>query len=340
MMLLSPEHPALSRELVQFFRTLGEAAQDFGAPIYLVGGMTRDLLRHEHCEDTDIDLLLEGDGIRFGSVLKERWESYCPELPPPHKLIAFPKFQTAKLVFSEDVFEGVNELDFASARAEEYPAPGQPPVVTSGTLETDLKRRDFSVNAMALGLSVGNFAKLYDFCDGKAHLARKVLAVLHRNSFADDPARLLRAVRFSVRLDFSLETETGELFTSAIKKNFLKTLPKSRLFDEFRKTLVEPKVDRILKELKALGFLWQVHPKLDYSKHVVEKYEALKDGANGTQLVRLVSGDTVELWICLLNLLFFHLSAKEEEDILEEFLVPKKTRLRILKTRALLEANG
>jgi tRNA nucleotidyltransferase (CCA-adding enzyme) len=164
-----------------------------GDPVYLVGGAVRDLLLGHG--RSDIDLVVVGDAAKLAAALGA-------------DAIEHERFATAKARLDG------HEVDIASARAESYPRPGAlPEVEPAADVETDLARRDFTVNAMAIPLR-GESA-LIDPHAGRADLEAGALRVLHARSFADDPTRALRAARYAARLGFEPEPETAALLRSA-----------------------------------------------------------------------------------------------------------------------------
>lgn len=165
---------------------VSEAADD---PVYLVGGAVRDLLLGRG-RSANLDLVVEGDAV----ALAERLGA---------EVLEHERFGTATVRL-----DGL-EVDVAAARTETYARPGSlPDVATGATLDADLARRDFTINAMAVPLEE---PELVDPLDGRADLEAGLLRVLHPGSFADDPTRALRAARYAARLDFAPETETEEL---------------------------------------------------------------------------------------------------------------------------------
>jgi tRNA nucleotidyltransferase (CCA-adding enzyme) len=162
-------------------------------PVYLVGGAVRDLLLGRG--RADIDLVVEGDA----TALAERLGA---------EVVSHERFATAKVRLDG------HELDIASARSESYPQPGALPVVEpAATLEEDLARRDFTINAMAISLNGPE--RLIDPFEGQADLAAGRLRVLHPRSFLDDPTRAIRAARYAARFGFELEPETEALLRAA-----------------------------------------------------------------------------------------------------------------------------
>ena len=162
-------------------------------PVYLVGGTVRDLLLG--LGRADLDIVVEGDAVALATRLGAE--------PREHE-----RFATAKVEFDG------HEVDIASARSESYPQPGALPVVSpAAAIETDLGRRDFSVNAMAIPLT--GEPRLIDPHGGRGDLEAGLLRALHPESFADDPTRAIRAARYASRLGLELEPETAVLLRAA-----------------------------------------------------------------------------------------------------------------------------
>ncbi len=179
----------------------------------LVGGAVRDALLHDqHCDPwrdlPDLDVVIEGSASDLVAALEQHYGTQRVKEVRVHRA-----YGTAELAF-----DGVL-LDLAGARQEHYPAPGENPVVESGSLERDLERRDFTVNAMALELSLSGDREpwLLDPHGGQAHLARRELAFLHPSSVADDPTRVVRACRYAARLAFVLAPEARQQIAQTLE---------------------------------------------------------------------------------------------------------------------------
>ena len=179
----------------------------------LVGGAVRDALLHDqHCDPwrdlPDLDLVVEGAASELAAALERHYGDQRVKEVRIHSA-----YGTAELSF-----DGVL-LDLAGARQEHYPAPGENPVVESGSLERDLERRDFTVNAMALELSLSGDREpwLLDPHGGQGHLARRELAFLHPSSVADDPTRVVRACRYAARLAFVLAPEARQQIAQTLQ---------------------------------------------------------------------------------------------------------------------------
>lgn len=261
---------------VQVLRRISDAANAMGVSTYLVGGMLRDALLG--IPSFDLDIMVEGDAPAFAKFLHAEWAERFPDDPLPKKPSIYKHYGTAKLRFSEPLVGDMCGIDFSSARTERYPVPGGKPEISAGDIRSDLQRRDFSVNALAMRLtgcpstgspstgspstgspSTGSpSGELIDLFDGQADLTVGQIRVLHEKSFLDDPARLIRAMRFCVRFKFVLEAVTQKLFFEAIENEYLKTLPTQRLAEEFRKGCDEPTGDVLRVRLAECGMLEQI----------------------------------------------------------------------------------
>ncbi|MCB1602931.1 MAG: CCA tRNA nucleotidyltransferase, partial [Xanthomonadales bacterium] len=168
-------------------------------PCYLVGGFVRDLLLKQPVND--FDFVVEGDAIKLGKQLVKTFGG---------KLTPHFKFHTAIWHLPSTFNLQPATLDLITARKEMYEKPGALPTVTPSNIEDDLRRRDFTINAMAVRLDGEGFGEVLDPLDGQADLERGVIRVLHPNSFMDDPTRIFRAIRYEGRYSFTLEPSTLE----------------------------------------------------------------------------------------------------------------------------------
>lgn len=216
-MSLCVEIPELVSEVL---RPLGALAFEEASQAYAVGGCVRDWCLGIQ-ESTDIDITTEGEGIVLARRCKSRFGG---------NLIEHTQFGTATLT-PED--SGAIQLDFASCRKEAYAKPAAYPKVSPGTLEEDLKRRDFTLNAMAVHLSPERFGELVDPFGGIKDLEAGRLKVLHEQSFTDDPSRILRGIRFLTRFGFEWEEETRKQLIRALAAGALGWLNSGRLQKEF-----------------------------------------------------------------------------------------------------------
>ena len=225
-------------------------------PIYLVGGLVRDLLLER--ENRDLDLVVEGDGPHVARLL-------ATALGGTVKV--HQAFLTAVVTDPSGL-----EIDVATARSEFYRAPAALPEVQMSLLRQDLYRRDFTINTLAIRLGPGPHPELIDYFGGRRDLKERTLRVLHSLSFLDDPTRVLRAVRLELRLGFHMAPETLRLVEVAVAEGAFDRLSGSRLRDELTLLLDDPAIaTRGLERLAELGLLPVLHPHLELEETVRER---------------------------------------------------------------------
>jgi tRNA nucleotidyltransferase (CCA-adding enzyme) len=218
--------------------------------VYLVGGAVRDLLLGE--PQVDLDIAVEGDGIAVARSLARRLKGHVR----PHE-----KFGTAVVVVpSHDGRE--TRVDVASTRSESYDYPAALPKVEHATIRSDLARRDFSINAMAVSLKPESFGALLDFFGGRADLEARRIVVLHNLSFIEDPTRILRAIRYESRYGLRMDAHTLGLARACCAMDLVGDLSSARLRDELVLLLDEEKVDFALRRLEELGLASSIHGRL------------------------------------------------------------------------------
>ncbi|MFA5259726.1 MAG: hypothetical protein WC450_00690 [Candidatus Omnitrophota bacterium] len=229
----------LNPQVKTLLQCVSRAGESSGIPVYIVGGTVRDILLQKR--NVDLDCVVEGNAI----ALAQRVANLIQGELKTHE-----RFQTATVTSPERV-----SVDFAMAREEHYPHPGALPVVRPGTLEADLKRRDFTINAMAAALHGPDAGLLRDLYNGVRDLRRRYIRILHDNSFIDDPTRILRGVRFEQRLNFKFEPRTARLLKSALGQNVFARIHPARYFTDFRKVLKEDSALGCVRRLRRLGCL-------------------------------------------------------------------------------------
>jgi len=249
----------LSKELQALIYQIGYQAQLGSFKVYAVGGFVRDLLLGK--ENHDIDLVVDGNAVDFA-------HSLLPVLPG--RLQSYERFGTAKLSLSNGMI-----FDMVTARTEFYVAPGALPNVEQSTLKNDLYRRDFTINTMACALNSDGFGRLYDFFGGMDDLEEGIIRVLYNLSFVDDPLRILRAVRFEQRFDFTLDEETLALLHKARKGRLLEKITKERLYKETRLFFREPFPGKVLTRLEELTLFKYIFPRLIFDRETKERVERL-----------------------------------------------------------------
>jgi tRNA nucleotidyltransferase (CCA-adding enzyme) len=242
----------LPRKIQQFLRQLGVLADEQGVALYLVGGVVRDLLLKR--ENWDLDLTVEGDGIAFARLVADRYEA---------GLALFERFGTARLTFTDGL-----KVDIATTRRESYAEPALLPSVQPASIEEDLSRRDFTINAIAVQLNPLQFGRVLDPYGGWRDLQARRIRVLHAGSFQDDPTRIFRAIRFEQRFDFRLDRATVRLLTQASSTNLVRRLSGPRLKNEILLLFAEHNPPDAIARLEGLKLLRFLHSRLCYTPSV------------------------------------------------------------------------
>ncbi len=224
-------------------RELSQLATEQGIELYLVGGAVRDVLADVPL--TDIDIMASGNVERLVESIRRRADA---------KVRKASAFGTWSLTV-----RGV-DVDLSTARRESYERPGALPTVFPGTIEDDLARRDFTINAMAISLCDDSWGDLLDPHGGVKDLERGLIRVLHDRSFADDATRMLRAIRYACRQGFQFASHTGELLERALP--CMSTISPDRVRHEFERIFNEPRAAKMIELAGRLGVLSAVHPAL------------------------------------------------------------------------------
>ncbi len=218
--------------------------------VYLVGGAVRDLLLGE--PGFDVDIAVEGDGIALAGDLAERLKGHVR----PHA-----KFGTA-VVVAHDAAGARRRVDVASTRSESYAYPAALPKVEHAGIRSDLARRDFTINAMAVSLKPETYGDLLDYYGGMTDLAARRIVVLHNLSFIEDPTRVLRAIRYENRYGLRMDEHTLNLARACCAMDLVGDLSSARLRDELIALLEEDKVDFSLRRMEELGLTPSIHGRL------------------------------------------------------------------------------
>ena len=277
--------------LVDFMRRAGEVAASQGQSLYLVGGVVRDLLLER--TNLDLDLLVEGDAIHLAQQLLEITRG---------NMIAHPRFHTAKLRWDNW------SIDLATARSETYDKPGALPRVKPGSLASDLFRRDFTINTMAVELIPGRYGRLIDPHSGRDDLEHKLIRILHERSFIDDATRIWRGLRYEQRLDFQLEANTVKLLKRDI--SMLDTISGDRIRHELELTLKEESPEKIFRRADELKVLPKLHPGLKGDGWLAEKFGQARFS-------------NLPLPVLYMALLAYRLSGEENENLVSRLRLPK-----------------
>ena len=270
---------------LKLFKLISKTAEDSGLSVYIVGGYVRDLLM-KRAAPTDIDFVTEGSGIALA-------QSVAAAIDPETKVSVFKTYGTAMFRY-----QGL-ELEFVGARKESYNAESRNPLVEQGTLEDDQKRRDFTINAMAISLNQESFGELVDPFHGVEDMEKRILRtpLEPEQTYSDDPLRMMRAVRFAATLGFSIEENSLE----AIKKEAhrIKIVTIERIMVEFNKIMLSEKPSTGLKIMKDTGLLELIIPELTALEGIEEvEGQTHKDNFWHTlEVVDNISQNTENLWL-------------------------------------------
>jgi len=247
---------------------IADQAASMGMPCYVVGGLVRDLLLGEPIND--LDVIVEGDAIELGEALVKKYGG---------KLTPHTKFRTAIWRLSPTFSLQPLTLDLITVRNETYKSPGALPTVKLSTIDDDLRRRDFTINAMAVRLDGEHFGELLDPLNGQNDLKQKLIRILHPRSFIDDPTRIFRAIRYEQRYSFNLEPSTFNLINPE-SFDVLKDLSGERIRHEFDLIFEEKNSAQMLVQLNELGAFNVFNPNLPKFN---EKYSDLLNSKPPTE---------------------------------------------------------
>jgi len=257
---------------LELLHRIAEEAVNHGLPLYIIGGFIRDLFVGQ--VGLDFDLVVEGNAIAFARAISRKYGGKVTV----HSHFGTASWQPDEKKLTDHNLEGfaggnLAPLDFVTARSETYLHPGALPTVRGGTLIDDLRRRDFTINTLALRLDGDHFGQLIDQLGGLEDLKRGIVRVLHRESYIDDPTRMLRAVRYEKRYDFKIAPEDLELITEA--KTHLGELSGERLRHELDLILAEDKAVEMLTHMDSLDILKEIHPLLSWDAARTRAFEEL-----------------------------------------------------------------
>ncbi len=242
----------------KIFETLSEVVTAENVKGYVIGGWVRDCLLKRNHPEKDIDIVVIGSGIEIARRAAKK-------IHPGIKVSVFKNFGTA-------MFKSGNyEIEFVGARKESYDRESRKPVVEDGTLEDDQKRRDFTINALAISINKETFGEFLDPFDGIGDLKKKIIRTPldPDKTFSDDPLRMMRAIRFATQLNFTIEENTF----NSIKQNAerIRIVSPERIIGELNKIIMCEHPSKGLLLLDKSGLLKIIFPELDNLKGVETK---------------------------------------------------------------------
>jgi len=239
----------------ELFNKIYQTAQKCGYEIFAVGGYVRDLKLGKISKD--IDFVVVGDAMRFADQLKKDLHL--------RTLVRYPRFGTFMTRYYGYT------LEFVNAREESYHTGSRKPVTRQADLYSDLSRRDFTINTLAMDISPQNFGRIVDVYNGIRDLERGIIRTPldPEQTFADDPLRMIRAVRFAARLGFTIEDRTFSAIRTTRER--LKIVSQERITDEFNKILQAEKPSQGMRLLDECGLLEIFFPEFNALKGVEQK---------------------------------------------------------------------
>ncbi|MFC1958037.1 CCA tRNA nucleotidyltransferase [Chloroflexota bacterium] len=289
--------------LVELTQTAGLMAASQGQSLYLVGGVVRDLLLER--PNFDLDLVVTHDAEKLAQQLAEITQG---------KITIHSRFHTAKLRWNGW------SADLATARSETYQRPGALPSVKPGSLNSDLLRRDFTINTMAIELIPGRYGQLIDLYGGRDDLKNRLIRILHEMSFIDDATRIWRGLRYEQRLDFRLEANTLELLKRDIP--MLDTISGDRIRHELELIMKEEEPEKVLLRAEELKVLPTLHPSLKGDSWLIEKFRQARSSNSPSSALYMA-------------LLAYRLTNEETEQFISHLNLSKSTAKTLRESNSL-----
>ena len=305
----------LPKKINDLSKEFGKVADMLGYNVFLVGGLVRDVLLKR--ENLDVDVVVEGDGIRFAHAFAENQEV---------RVRSHRKFGTAVLIFPDGF-----KVDVATARMEYYESPAAPPIVETSSLKMDLFRRDFTINTLAVKLNEDDFGTLVDHFGGQKDIKQKVIRVLHNLSFVEDPTRVLRAIRFEQRFGFKIGKLTLALIKNAVNINCFKGLSGRRLFMELKLLLMEQEPLRSIERMNELQILQFISPDIKYTKKLRDLLGEINGVLSWFNLLYL--GEVYEPWKVYWHGLTSSLNTKALQNLVERMQMVDHESQKLLSQR-------
>jgi poly(A) polymerase len=239
------------------FRIISEVVTNEKIETYVIGGYVRDFLLNRMSSDRDIDIVVVGSGVNIAKKIAKK-------IDPKIKVTVFKNFGTAMFRYKN------HEIDFVGARKESYRQDSRKPSVENGTIEDDQKRRDFTINAMAISLNGESYGKFIDPFNGLDDLMDKTIRtpLEPERTFSDDPLRMMRAIRFATMLKFEIANET--LLAISKNKKRIKIVSPERIISELNKIVLSDSPSTGFRLLDKTGLLPLILPELHNLKGVEE----------------------------------------------------------------------
>jgi tRNA nucleotidyltransferase (CCA-adding enzyme) len=266
----------LNKDIIRYLECITQIGNRLNVPVYAVGGFVRDLILN--VPNKDIDIVVEGEGIQFAVCLAELFGG---------KVTSYEKFGTSVVILSNG-----DRIDVASARTEHYKYPAALPTVKRGSIKSDLFRRDFTVNSMAIKLTGSNAFCLIDFFNGVIDLRSRKIHVLHSLSFIEQ------------RFGFEIGSKEQVFMRTCIKNNLVDSLSGTRLFNEIKLLLNEKKTMDCIRRMQEFDLFQFVSPEMFKEPQELEVLERLDSIFLSEERI-IVTGKPKVWYVYLLGLFYY-----------------------------------
>ena len=285
---------------------IGEIGDRLNYPVFMVGGVVRDLFLG--IKNYDIDIVVEGEGIKFARDLSRDLKG---------RIKSHEKFGTAVVILTDGF-----KIDIATARIEFYEYPAAFPKVELSSIRKDLYRRDFTMNAMAIQLNQKYFGKLIDFFGGRKDLRLGIIRVLYNLSFVEDPARIMRAIRFEQRYNFRMDKSTEDFLKKAIDDKLLSRLRKKRVAEELILMLHEENPLKSIKRMDELEALKYILPEVEFDEDTIERLNKVKNNYDFWK--GNIPDEKIQLWMIYFCCLIKKLEKIQVQRIFKRLILKHK----------------
>ena len=285
---------------------IGEIGDRLNYPVFMVGGVVRDLFLG--IKNYDIDIVVEGEGIKFARDLSRDLKG---------RIKSHEKFGTAVVILTDGF-----KIDVATARREFYEYPAAFPKVELSSIRVDLYRRDFTMNAMAIQLNQKYFGKLIDFFGGRKDLRLGIIRVLYNLSFVEDPARIMRAIRFEQRYNFRMDKSTEDFLKKAIDDKLLSRLRKKRVAEELILMLHEENPLKSIKRMDELEALKYILPEVEFDEDTIERLNKVKNNYDFWK--GNIPDEKIQLWMIYFCCLIKKLEKIQVQRIFKRLILKHK----------------
>jgi tRNA nucleotidyltransferase (CCA-adding enzyme) len=298
----------LDKEVSKLLERIAQLGEREGESVYAVGGFVRDMLLN--IPNQDVDIVVEGEGISFAACLAEEFGA---------RVKSHEEFGTSVVIFPDGY-----RIDVATARMEYYKHPGALPTVEKSSVKSDLFRRDFTINSMAVKLTGANAFCLMNFFNGERDLRNKEIHVLHSLSFIEDPCRLFRAIRFEQRFGFQIGKHTEAFMRNTIKKRLIDSLSGLRLFNEIKLLLKEKSPTNCIHRMQEFGLFQFVSQEMLKNPKDLETLQRLESVFSWAGMVDLPREP--EVWQVYFLGLFYSLDEKAYLKAVDRLHLPTRMK--------------